>query len=200
MTWLNRFKINFFFMAKLIAFFLILTIFPFCSDHHEVTGDAGKIEYTPLKVFSFIPSDISSGTPVRILGYSGGREIRSRDSVYLYEFLCIDKLNNDTIRVFSSLISIDNAENPEPTYTTPHLFEGDKKIYDAVFEIVDPQKEKMYLMVSATSDPKNLDATILDQLNVDLKKFVVLNKSLPLMTEPRFKAAFGCLHFKQQPW
>jgi hypothetical protein len=187
-------------MVKLIIAFLILTIFPFCSDHYAVTGNESKIEYVPLKAFSFTPSDMPSGTPVRILGYSGGREIRSKDSVYLYEFLCIDKLKNDTIQVFSSLISVDNSENPQATYTTPHLFDGEKKIYDAVFEIVDPEKEKMFLMTSATTDPKNLDATILNQSDLNFKRFVVINKSLPLMTEPRFKAAFGCLHFKQQPW
>ena len=187
-------------MTKLIAAYLILIIFLSCNDNHEVTGNADKIEYTALKDFSFSPSDLAPGTPLRIIGYSGGKYLQSRDSVYLYEFLCIDRQKNDTIRVFSSLISVDNSEHQEPTYTTPHMFDGQKKAYDAEFEVIDPQKEKMYLMVSSTSDPKNLDATMLNQPAGDFKRFVILNKSLPLMLEPRFKAAFGCLHFKQQPW
>jgi hypothetical protein len=187
-------------MAKLITTFLILIILLSCNDNHEVTRSADKIEYTPLKDFSFIPSDLAPGTALRIIGYSGGKYLQSRDSVYLYEFLCIDKQKNDTIRVFSSLISIENSENPAPTYTTPHLFDGEKNVYDAVFEIIDPQNEKSFLMLSSTSDPKNLDAATLDQPARDFKKFVILNKSLPLMMEPRFKAAFGCLRFKQQPW
>ncbi len=187
-------------MTKLITAFLILMIFLSCNDNHEVTGNADKIEYTPLKDFSFNPSDLATGTALRIIGYSGGKYLQSRDSVYLYEFLCIDTQKNDTIRVFSSLISVDNSEQPEPTYTTPHMFSGEKTVYDAVFEVIDPQKEKMFLTISATNDPKNIDATTLDQPAGDFKRFVVLNKSLPLMLEPRFKAAFGCLHFKQQPW
>ena len=187
-------------MAKLITAFVILMIFPFCNNNHEVTGSADKIEYTPLKDFSFIPCDLAPGTALRIIGYSGGKYLQSRDSVYLYEFLCIDKQKNDTIRVFSSLISIENPENPAPTYTSPHLFDGEKNVYDAVFEVIDPQNEKSFLMLSSTSDPKNLDATTLDQPARDFKRFVILNKSLPLMMELRFKAAFGCLHFKQQPW
>ncbi len=187
-------------MAKLFTAFLIMIIFLSCNNNHEVTGNADKIEYTPIKDFSFSPSDLPPGTPLRIIGYSGGKYLQSRDSVYLYEFLCIDRQKNDTIMVFSSLISVDNSEHQEPTYTTPHLFDGEKNVYDAVFEVIDPEKEKSFLMLSSTSDPKNLDATILNQPTGHFKRFVVLNKSLPLMVEPRFKAAFGCLHFKQQPW
>jgi hypothetical protein len=185
-------------MKKPITAFLILLFFPFCN--HEATGSDSKIEYTPVKDFSFSPADLSSGTPLRIIGYSGGKYLQSKDSVYLYEFLCIDRQKNDTIRVFSSLIGVDNSEHPEPTYTTPHMFDGEKNIYDADFEILDPQKEKMFLMVSGTNDPKNLDATILNQPTGEFKRFVILNKSLPLMLESRFRVAFGCLHFKQQPW
>jgi hypothetical protein len=187
-------------MEKLIFVFLLLTIFLYCNNNHEVTGNLSKIEYIPLKDFSFMPADLPSGTPLRILGYSGGREIRSKDSAYLYEFLCINKQAQDTVKVFASLISIDNSDNPQATYTTPHLFNGDKQVYDAVFETVDPQKERMFLITSATADPRDLDATSLSQPLGDLKRFVILNRSLPLMVESRFKSAFGCLHFKQQPW
>jgi hypothetical protein len=187
-------------MIKPVTTFLILIIFFSCNDNHEVTGSADKIEYTALRDFTYSPSDLSPGTALRIIGYSGGKYLQSRDSVYLYEFLCIDRQKNDTIRVFSSLISVDNSDQPAPAYTTPHMFSGEKNIYDAVFEVIDPQKEKMFLTISGTNDPKSIDATTLDQPAGDFKRFVVLNKSLPLMLEPRFKAAFGCLHFKQQPW
>jgi hypothetical protein len=187
-------------MKKIVFVFLFLTIFSYCNNNHEVTGNASGIEYTALKDFSFTAADLPSGTPLRILGYSGGREIRSKDSVYLYEFLCVNKQTGDTVKVFSTLISVDNPDNPQPTYTTPHLFDGEKHVYDAVFETVDPQKERLFLITSATADPKDLNATNLGDTLGNLKRIVILNKSLPLMTEQRFKSAFGCLHFKQQPW
>ena len=58
-------------MIKPITTFLILIIFFSCNDNHEVTGSADKIEYTALKDFSYSPSDLSSGTALRIIGYSG---------------------------------------------------------------------------------------------------------------------------------
>ena len=138
-------------MQKLIFVFLLLTFFPDCSDNHEVTGNMSKIEYTPLKDFSFTAADLPSGTPLRILGYSGGREISSKDSIYLYEFLCINKQTQDTVKVFSSVISIDNSENLQVTYTTPHLFDGEKHVYDAAFEMVDPQTERLFIITGATA-------------------------------------------------
>jgi len=145
-------------------------------------------------------ADLPAGTPLRILGYSGGPEIRSKDSVLLYEFLCINLINIDTVRVFSSLISVDNSESPPESYTTPHQFNGDKQIFDAVFEQIDPDREKMFLMTMSASDPKNLDATLLDQPAGNIKRFVILNHSLPPMLVQKYKCAFGCLRFKQQPW
>lgn len=178
---------------------LIAGLFSNCNNN-AVAGDPDKIELLPLKDFSFSTADLPAGTPLRILGYSGGREIRSKDSVLLYEFLCINLNNKDTVRVFSSLISVDNTDSPPETYTSPHLFNGDKQIYDAVFEQIDSNKEKMFLMTMSAADPKNLDATLLDQPAGNIKRFVILNHRLPPMLVPTYKCAFGCLHFKQQPW
>jgi hypothetical protein len=177
----------------------IVGLFSNCNNN-GVVGNPDKIELVPLKDFSFSKADLPAGTPLRILGYSGGREIRSKDTVLLYEFLCINLNSKDTVRVFSSLISIDNSESPPEIFTTPHLFNGDKQIYDAVFELIDLEKEKTFLMTMSTSDPKSLEGTVLDQSADSIRRYVVLNHSLPPMLEPTYKCAFGCLHFKQQPW
>lgn len=156
----------------------------------------------PLKEFNYTPAHIAPGNEIELLAFSGGEESKE-NTIYYYQFIGIDKSTGDTVRIISSLISIDKSAGVDyKTYTTPLQFDPGKGITTAEFEPADSSQQiTAELNALATSNqglPEEKVKQIL-QGKSNKKELLVINKSIDLFQRD-YKAAIGVLNFKETPW
>jgi hypothetical protein len=159
-----------------------------------------QLEYKPLKDFNYTPAGIARGSEIELLAFSGG-EKSDENTIYYYQFIGINKSSGDTVKIISSLISV-NEPGENKTFTTPLQYDPDKGITTAEFE---PSDSSQHLAAefnaSATTD-KQLTEEQVKQIiegKSNKKELVVINKSIDLFQRD-YKAAMGMLNFKKIPW
>ncbi|HEY4149975.1 MAG TPA: hypothetical protein VGM41_13645 [Chitinophagaceae bacterium] len=184
-----------------IAVFIIAFFTTGCHYlHHQEKQD---IQYIPLSDYKYTPAKVDAGTAMRVIAYSGGKD-SDKDNIYYCQFITINSLNGDTVRVLASLISFDSPDNGEvhTVHTTSAIYDGRKEITDAVFV---PEDSTSTLILNTPVDLEN-DKKDLHNFNPDdlykIKRpqLVAINKSLPMLQTPSYKTIVGVLHFKDQPW
>jgi hypothetical protein len=160
------------------------------------------LEYKPLKDFSYTPASITRGSEIELLAFSGG-EKSDENTIYYYQFIGIDKSSGDTVRIISSLISVEESPGVEnKTYTTPLQFDPGKGITTAEFEPSDSsQRLAAEFNATATTNEKLSEEQIKQIIEgkSNKKELVVINKSISLFQRD-YKAAMGVLNFKKMPW
>lgn len=166
-----------------------------CKDHPSTASDE-NIKLIPLKTFKYDSADLKSGTPVRILAFSGA-EIGHGDSSCYSEFIVLNPATGDTLRILAALIAVNDGANgtDKPTYTPTASFDGNAKVYDATFETPSANAD-MFLALVATSGEgsKSPDPTAKPD-----QEFVVVDNNPDYFARP-FKTAKGILHFDRHPW
>jgi hypothetical protein len=183
--------------------FLLPLIFTRCASHNHDDGSLAD-DYTivPMTQYKFEPSGIKAGSQVSIFAFTGGKTNKDNRRYYS-QFLVVDKATGDTTRILAALISIDSVPGSEAeTYTTPGMFDGQKRVLDATFE--EPNdKQRLMLNFTASSqadgspDLNKVNAEITDTTGKD--EYVLINKNAGIFTG-KYKTAKGVLRFRDQPW
>ena len=158
-------------------------------------------EYMPLEQYEYKQAGIQPGTEVELLAFSGGKE-GDENSVYYYQFIVLDKANGDTLRILTPLISVEEPDLPNKTYTTPLLYDPEKGITNAFYERMDSTQNLLLQVEKFTKSGGSLDSVDINSMMkmVDKKQFVVINKSMPEFENPNYRTAIGVLNFKGMPW
>jgi hypothetical protein len=182
---------------------LLLLVFTRCASHSHDDGLLAN-DYTivPLNQFTFEPSGIKTGSEVSIFAFTGGKTNTNKRQYYS-RFLVVDRATGDTTRILAALIGIDSVPGSESeTYTTPDMFDGQKKVLDATFE--EPNdKQRLMLNLTATSqadgspDLNKVNAAITDTTGKE--EYVLINKNADIFAG-KYKTAKGILRFHNQPW
>jgi len=183
-------------VAVLIA--LIICSFPGCRSRQE-------FEFVPLKEYQYEQADIQPGTEVKLIAFSGGKSDDEKNAYY-YQFIVRNKTTGDTVRILAPLISFDETSgSANKIYTTPLQYSLEKGITDASFQLKDSSHNLLLnterLEELAKSD--NMDSSIaFGTLTNEINKneLVVVNRSISLFKDARFKTAIGILHFKEMTW
>ena len=155
-----------------------------------------------MKDFNYNSANISRGSEIELLAFSGGKE-SDGNTIYYYQFIGIDKSSGDTVRIISSLISVDESAGlKNKTYTTPLQFDPGKGITTAEFEPSDSSQQlAAELNATATTNAKISEEQIkqIIQGKSNKQELLVINKSIDLFQRD-YKAAIGVLNFKEIPW
>jgi hypothetical protein len=159
-----------------------------------------QLEYKPLKDFNYTPANIARGSEIELLAFSGGQQ-SDENTIYYCQFIGIDKSTGDTVKIISSLISVEEpGENK--TYTTPMQFDPHKGITTAEFEPSDSAQQLAVEFNAAASSEKQLTEEQIKQImegKSNRKELVAINKDIDLFQRD-YKAAIGVLNFKKMPW
>lgn len=91
---------------KKAPYIILVTIFLWCCKPNDP-----NFEYLPLESFVFEPTIIEEGTRIQILSFSGGPECSPQKTFY-YQFIGINKKNNDTVRILSPCQKLTAGNNP----------------------------------------------------------------------------------------
>jgi hypothetical protein len=189
-------------LTRTLTFLLLLPlIFTRCASHNHDDGSLAN-DYTivPMTQYKFEPSDIKTGSVVRIFAFTGGKESEGK-KLYYSQFLVRDPATDDTIRILAAMISVDSVSGSDAqTYTPAYQFEGAAGIFDAIFEESPKQNEMLDLLSNLPSDSvdlKHINAAISD--TAGRKDYVLINKNADIFTR-RYKTAIGVLRFHNKPW
>lgn len=177
----------------MLPFLLLLSCASGPSSHARQTS------YLPLSSFTPPELTLDSGTRLTILGFSGGAV--SDTAIIYFPFIVTNDQTGDTIRILSSLISVDNEDDPlKETFSPASAYNMDKGIRKAIFEPV-TENQSTIQELAALSTGK-VDAGIVTTLQDSKKKpaYIIVNNSFPILQDPRIKTAVGVLRFKQIPW
>ncbi len=180
-------------ILSVAGLFIILS----CNNRNVSSG----ITIKPLSEAGYVIDSLPTGTPLRIIAWSGGLE-DSKKEVYMHQFIVKDKNTGDTIRVLARLLSVKNIDGSGETYSPITAFDPDKEILDVEFHQV-PEHENLLDAVTlgikdgGTPNKDDIMAAINDSASV--KKFVVINNNYPIFTR-NYKTVIGVLYFDTQPW
>lgn len=171
-------------------------VFAHCKDNSQTTDD--NLELIPFKEFKFDSADIKPGTPISILAFTGSKQGENH-TVYFPQFIVVNRITDDTLRIVTTLISVDDdSSGPQKAvYSPASSFNGNAQVLDAVFE-ARPEDEDMYMDVVADR-PDKLDSAASGKPLGPVKEFVVFAKSMPIFSR-HYKTAIGVLRFHRQPW
>jgi hypothetical protein len=179
---------------------LCIFVFSHCSD--KAGSEAGRFAIVPLKDFKYAPAMLTSGTEIRILAFSGDNE-NTKEAVYYSQFIGIEKTSGDTLRILTAFISVDpNGSSSNTLFTTPVLFDGNKGVLDATFQIPNSNQQMILRMdLPGGGDAKDIGKKITASLQdtIAKKEYVIVQKDIALFTG-HYKTAIGILNFKEQPW
>lgn len=181
---------------SLYIFFLVILLAS-CSNKKQV------IEYMPFDQYKFEEAEIEPGTAVRLLAYSGGKP-SELDGIYYSQFIAINEVTGDTIRLLSTLVSVPGDASSGKVYSPTHMFDGTKQITEAIFYPQDSSHQMPIEMLAVTKSEneasetsKLLEDVMKDKINS--KEFVVINKSIDIF-DNKYKTAIAVLHFENIPW
>ncbi len=184
---------------RLLLITLPLIIFFSCN---EIKRKEQYFAYTPLEDYKYTEALIQPETELELLAFSGGIESDEKN-LYYYQFIVYDKNKGDTLRILAPLISIYGVTAQDTkTYTSPLQYDYKKGITKATYEPLDDshnlalQTEKVADLAEGKTD---VDFEALMQ-KVDKKRFVITNKDMPELDNPKSPTAIGVLNFKGKPW
>ena len=179
-----------------LTFMLVLGGCQSKNDRHD------ELEFKPLKDFAYTPATIAPGTEIELLAISGGKE-SDEETIYYWQFIGIDKSSGDTVTIISPLISVANSTAPnDKTYTTPLQYDPDKKITTADFYPSDSSQKRAAdfgALIPSDGPPSEDQVKKIMEGKTGRKEVIVINKGMDIF-QRNYKAAFGVLNFKQQPW
>ena len=147
--------------------FVIFSSFCQCRSKPDFNGQ--KIVFTPLNENSFVMDSLPGGTLLDLIAYSGGKK-NTKDDIYYYQFIGVNKENGDTIRILSTIISVPDEKDPA------------NKIYSPTSQY-DPKKR----ILSTVYYPQ------------DSSHRIAIDKSIDIF-QRNYKTVFGVLHFDEIPW
>lgn len=81
------------------------------------TGDP-DFKYVPLKEMKYQEANIPEGTEIEILSFSGGRTCTT-EITYFYQFIGINTVNGDTVRILTPCQKLDEKASPAKGTFTP---------------------------------------------------------------------------------
>lgn len=199
----------------LISCIIVIGLFSSCKSNK-----LQDFEYIPLAEYEHETNTIAPGTELELLAFSGGKK-EEEGTVFYYQFLVLDKTTNDTLRILTPLISVDNdgasgeaskipvirVDNTNGiganvTYTTPMLYDPAKRITTAYFQIKDSSQNLILQtedLVAKAENPADIDIKKLMD-TMDKKELVVVNKDMEEFSSKKYRAVVGILNFKRQPW
>lgn len=166
-------------------------------------GSEQSFEYVPLSQYTIDSNAIEPGTPVQIIGYSGG-QVSSKNNTNYFQFIVLNKETADTVRVLAALINAP-GDSDKGIYTSPTMFDANKGVFDATFEPADSTQNLMLNVTSAVTG-EDSDGQALPQINGDsvynqpANELVVVNKSLGIFEDKKYKTVVGVLKFSTKPW
>jgi hypothetical protein len=184
-----------------VSFFILSS---FCQCKSKADFDGQEVEFKPLNETSFVMDSIPGGTLLNLIAYSGGRK-NTKDDIYYFQFIGVNKQNDDTIRILSTIISVPDEKNPaNKIYSPTSQYNPEKRILSAIYYPQDSSHRTAINLSGVTAYVDNRDtniARILSTLENAGKKneFVVINKSIDIF-QRNYKTVFGVLHFDEIPW
>jgi len=149
-------------MKIILYIALFSAIIPGCK------GSDPNFDFKKLEDFKFRTADISEGTEIKILSFSGG-PVCTPEATYYFQYIGVIKGTSDTIRVLSPCQTIRDGEQPEDGRFSP--WEKTSKIIN---EVMDKNGEKNF-------ESEN--------------KIVVFNKRNRDLENKDLKTAIGTLSF-----
>jgi hypothetical protein len=135
------------------------------------------------------------------LAYSGGDVEKKTDRINYCQFIGVDKVTGDTIRILSAAIAVEGAAaDGKPMFTPSTTYDFDKGIREATLR-GPTNDDKMVLgmmpgLQAEKPDPAKLNSGLEGGA---LKEYVMVPKDVPFFTK-HFKTFKGILSFKEQPW
>lgn len=175
-----------------LAAFIIIYCCKCSSKGHEY-------EYVPLSDFKDDSLLIKSGTPVKLLAFSGGKD-NDKENIMYYQFIVINTETGDTINMITPLMKIPHHEGPDgEIYITPLEFNPDKKIFEAIFERKKDTVLDLLLQTLGDVSQSNGSAPDIPVYDKVVKKeLVAVNNFLPDFKN-KYKTVIGILAFDQDP-
>lgn len=148
---------------KRVSYVGLVSIFLWCCKPNDPT-----FEYLPLETFVYEPTIIDEGTLIQILSFSGGPDCSSKKTYY-YQYIGINKENNDTVRILSPCQKLPEGNNP-----TEGTFSSWKKQSEIIDKALKEHGENKF-------ESEN--------------KVIVFNKSHGEIEKRHYKTAIGTLGF-----
>ena len=187
----------------LLTIQLLITLFLLTACMGGSNKAEQSYEYIPLSKFTIDSNAIASGSAIQILAYSGGEESK-KEKINYFQFIVVNKRSGDTVRVLTAIINVP-GESDKGTYTSPILFDGDKGVFEATFELKD-STQNMVTNLSALLGEKDHDMEAMKKIVADTsnnasgEEWVVVNKSIPIFENSKYKTTIGILKFSSVPW
>lgn len=128
-----------------------------------------KFEYVAFDTFKYDSAKINEGAPIQILSFSGGPSCTAK-AIYYYQYIGINKENNDTVRILSPCQKIPDGSNPT---------EGSFSSWQEISSLIDKA-----LKVRGENSFEEGD------------KVIVFNKTHFDIEKGNYKTAVGTLGFK----
>lgn len=90
-------------MKAVVFIFFACVVFTSCDIIGAKKGAfvEGVYEYIPLEEYKYTAATIKDGSSINILSFSGGKMCDEKN-LYYVQFIAIDSLTNDTVRIFSA--------------------------------------------------------------------------------------------------
>lgn len=185
-------------MRTMFLSFFCIVVLASCHFSNQVEH---HYDYVALDDYQHIPTQLENGTPLRLIAFSGGKP-SDKEQILYYQFIGVNEVNGDTLRILTPYISVKSDADTSKTYMTPLQYDGSNQVVDAYFYNMDSNM-KFLMQVDIIEKAGNIDTAALaksmDNTDVDGKQFVVINKSMDLF-QRSYKTAIGTLHFKEIPW
>ncbi len=185
-------------MRIILSALAAVLFLPCCKDHPQ-SSSADDFSIIPMKEYKYDSADIKSGTPIGILAFSGSKT-NEGSSVYYPQFIVVNRMTGDTLRILTALIAVDSVPGSDPeVFTSPTQFDGNAHVLDAVFEKLSSEQDDI-MEVMTTSIKNDDDVKKANRaLQEPRQDFVLVNKAAPVFMCP-YKTAVGVLRFHKQPW
>lgn len=157
--------------------------------------------YVLMKDYTYTAVNISAGTEISLLAYSGSGH-KDKKGRYYYQFLGINHETMDTVRILASMISTQAPGEDHKTYTVVSQYDPYKRITTAYFYPPDSTQalmEKLSDSLTGKDEINTEDANTAVKDSSPVDEYVIVNKSMPVFSR-KYKTAIGLLHFKELPW
>jgi hypothetical protein len=188
---------------KPIGYFFFASLVVCISLNCSSNKDHSELEFIPFEKMNYKIDTVKQGTAVDLIAYSGGKEQNEKD-IYYSQFIGVNKVTNDTLRILTSLITCPGSISGQSNEArTVYLYSGQKRLTEA--EIF-PEDSTMILMQNLTgkaysdNGSKDIPEDVSSLMKgIERKRFVVLNNGMDIFQRD-LKTVIGVLHFKEQPW
>ncbi len=178
----------------------VLILFTRCGEGHREGSFSARYKHQPLSQFQDTPVSLSSGTPIRILAFSGGEVGKATDELHYCQFIGINQSTGDTVRILTAAIDVEEAgSDGKPALTPSTTYDFDKGVNDATFKVPTENDEMIIKMIPQLQGGNNVPKNLGEDKNDVVKEYVMIPEGEPFFSR-HYKTAAGILSFHQQPW